>query len=61
MIQYSAAKLIVEKELDLQEENFIQASEMLEYFNKARREMEAEVLGIYYDYLLDNAPLPLVL
>lgn len=61
MIQYSDAKLVVEKELDLEEENFIQDSEMLEYFNKARREAEAEVLGIYEDYLLDKAPLPLVL
>lgn len=61
MITYAEAKAVVEKELDLEEENFIQEAEMLEYFNKARREAEAEVLGIYEDYLLDNAPLALTL
>lgn len=61
MIAYSDAKTVVEKELDLEEEDFVQDAEMLEYFNKARRTAEAEVLGIYEDYLLDNAYLPLVL
>lgn len=61
MITYANAKIVVEKELDLEEETFIQDSEMLEYFNKARREVEAEVLSIYEDYLLDSAPLALTL
>lgn len=58
---YYTAKRKVERDLDLEEENFIQPEEMLEYFNEALREAEAEVLGIYEDYLLDNAPLELVL
>lgn len=59
--EYSAAVAVVEQELDLEEENFIQDSEMLEYFNKGRREAEAEVLGIYEDYLLSSADLALTI
>lgn len=58
---YSDAKLKVERDLDLEEEIFIQDAEMLEYFNEALREAEAEILGIYEDYFLTRAYLPLVL
>lgn len=57
---YAAFKLSVEKELDLEEEDFIQSAEFLEYTNKARRTVEAEVITIYEDYLLDNVALALV-
>jgi len=60
-VQYSTAKAKVERDLDLEEENFIQDEEMLEYFNEALREAEAEVLAIYEDYLLDSASLALVI
>lgn len=51
----------VEQDLDLEEENFIQSSEMLGYTNEGLREVEKQVLTIYQDYLLDSAYLPLVL
>lgn len=60
MIEYLDAKTVVQKELDLEEENFIQDTEMLEYFNKARRKVNQIVQTIYEDYLLDKAYLPLV-
>lgn len=59
-VLYSDAKAKVERDLDLEDEEFVQDSEMLEYFNEALREVEAEVLGIYEDYLLDSAPLALI-
>lgn len=60
-VTYAAAKAKVEQDLDLEEEVFIQDSEMLAYFNDALREAEKEVLTIYEDYLLDKTYLPLVL
>lgn len=58
-VTYATAKAKVQRDLDLEEEEFIQPAEMLEYFNEALREAEAEVLGIYEDYFLDNASLSL--
>lgn len=60
-ITYANAKAKVEKDLDLEGEEFIQTSEMLGYFNDALRDIEKEILTIYEDYLLDKAYLPLVL
>lgn len=57
---YATAKLKVQRDLDLEEETFIQAEEFLEYFNESKREAEAEVLGIFEDYLLTKANLALV-
>lgn len=58
---YSTAKTKVEKDLDLEGEEFIQTSEMLQYFNDGLRDIEKEVLTVYEDYLLDKAYLPLTL
>lgn len=57
---YSDAVTKVELDLDLEAEDFVQPAEMLGYFNEARREAEAELLGVDPDYFLDNAYLPLV-
>lgn len=59
-VTYEDAKKKVERDLDLEEENFIQAEEMLEYFNEALRQAEAEVLGIYEDYFLAKESFALV-
>lgn len=60
-ITYAQALLKVEQDLDLEEEIFIQGTEMLGYFNEAIRDCEAEILTINEDYFLTNALLPLVL
>lgn len=57
---YAVAKLKVQKDLDLEGETFIQDTEMLEYFNEALREAEAEILGINEDYFMTRAYLALV-
>lgn len=54
-------KTKVEQDLDLEEETFIVATEMLGYINEAIRECAAEVNGLYEDYFLTKAFLPLVL
>ena len=60
MTLYSTAKLKIEKDLDLEDEEFVQPSEMMEYFNDGLREAQQEVLTIYEDYFLTKAYLPLV-
>ncbi len=50
----------VEQDLDLEEENFIQATEKLGYLNEGLREAEKQVLTIYQDYLQTSAYIPLV-
>lgn len=59
-VTYLEARTKVEQDLDLEEENFIQDTEMLGYFNEAIRECEAEILTIYEDYFLTRANLALV-
>ncbi len=59
-VTYAAALSKVQKELDMEGEEFVQPTEWLEYFNDALREAEAEILGIYADYFLDLFSLPLV-
>lgn len=56
---YSTAKTKIEKDLDLESEDFVQDEEMLGYFNEAIREAEAEVIGIDPDYFLTSTYLPL--
>lgn len=58
---YTDAVAKVEQDLDLEEEDFIQTTEMLGYFNEALREAAAEISTIYEDYFLTSAALPLVL
>lgn len=50
----------VERDLDLQDETFIQDEEMLGYANEAIDECEAEILTLYEDYFLTSANLALV-
>lgn len=50
----------VERDLDLQDETFIQDEEMLGYANEAIDEAEAEILTLYEDYFLTSANLALV-
>lgn len=59
-VTYTNALAKIERDLDLEEEDFIQASEIMEYFNQAKRASEKIVLEIYEDYLLDSANLALV-
>lgn len=49
----------IARELDLEDEAFIVADEMLGYYNDAVDDAEAEILGIYEDYFLTSALLPL--
>lgn len=45
--------------MDLDEETFIQADEMVSYANEAIREAESEILTLYEDYFLTRASLSL--
>jgi len=45
----------VENESDLQDEDFIRSSELIEYFNEAIDEAEAEIHALYEDYFLKSA------
>lgn len=58
---YAEAKAKIEKDLDLQEENWITDSELMEYFNDAIDEAESEIhkLGLEDEYFLDSAPVAL--
>lgn len=58
---YAALKSKVEKDLDLEDEQFIQPEEMLGYFNAGIDEAEAEIHTIYEDYFLDDHEISLVL
>lgn len=51
---YSELKLYLEKELDLEDETFITADEMLSYFNEAVDLVEAAIHTIYEDYFLTS-------
>jgi hypothetical protein len=58
---YARIKTKVEQDLDLQDETFIEESEMIGYCNEAIDEAEAEIHGLYEDYFLSRANLTLVL
>ncbi len=49
------------REHDLEDETFIGEDEILGYYNDAVDEAEAEIHGIYEDYFLTSAKLPLVI
>lgn len=57
---YQEIKTKIEQDLDLEEETFIQDSELLAYANSAVDEAENEIHGIYEDYFLTRAPIALV-
>lgn len=57
---YEEIKDKVLKDLDLQDEIFIDPDEMMAYANEAIDEAEAEILGLYEDYFLTSSSLALV-
>lgn len=57
---YLQIKTKVEKDLDLEDEDFIQDDEMLGYCNEAIHEAESIILRLCEDYFLDQIPLALV-
>lgn len=59
-VTYLQASTKIMQDLDLEDETFIQASELLGYFNEAIRDAEAEILTIYEDYFLTNTALAFV-
>ena len=50
----------IKRALDIEEEDFIQDTELTEYINEGIRECEAEICNINKDYFLTEAYLPLV-
>ena len=54
---YAELKAYLQKELDLEDETFITADEMLSYFNEAVDMVESSIHNIYEDYFLTTAPL----
>lgn len=56
---YATAKAKILRDLDLEDEEFIQSAEMLAYFNDALRTAKQDVLGLYEDYFLSKAYLAL--
>jgi hypothetical protein len=57
---WSEIRTKVENDLDLQDESFITATELLAYANEAIDEAEAEIHSIYEDYFLSRATITLV-
>lgn len=62
LLTYADLRTKVEKDLDLETEDFIQSDEMIGYFNEAIDECEAEIhkLGMEDEYFLKKTALPLV-
>lgn len=51
----------VERECDLEDEDFVRPEELLDYANEAIDEAEAEIHGLYEDYFLsETPPIPVV-
>jgi hypothetical protein len=59
-LTYGEIRTKIEDDLDLEDETFIQPSELLGYVNDAIKEAEAEILGIYEDYFLSKGNVSLV-
>jgi hypothetical protein len=57
---YSAVRQKIQRDLDIQDELFIQSDELMGYVNDAIDECEAEIMTIYEDYFLTSASLSLV-
>lgn len=58
-LTYGQIRDKVERDLDLEEEQFIQPTEMLGYCNEAIDDVEAKIHTLYEDYFLANSPLPI--
>lgn len=57
---YSELKALLQKELDIEDETFITAIELLGYFNEGVDMVESAIHTIYEDYFLTNAALSFV-
>jgi hypothetical protein len=57
---YSEIKAKILRDLDCEDESFVQPSELLDYVNEAIDEAEAEIHSIYEDYFLTSATITLV-
>lgn len=57
---YGELKAKIDKDLDLEDEQFIQPAEMLGYVNAGIDEAESEIHTIYEDYFLDDHEIDLV-
>jgi len=57
---YAELKALLQKELDIEDETFITATELLGYFNEGVDMVEAAIHTIYEDYFLINTPLTFV-
>lgn len=53
-VTYATAKQKVERELDIQDEDFVDDDEMLGYFNAAIDEAESVIQDLYEDYFLTS-------
>lgn len=60
LMTYGDAKSHVEHELDIQGENFIDVDEMLQFFNSAIDEAEANIHQLFEDYFLTSDYVALV-
>src|SRR3954470_8745840 len=57
---WSELKTKIEADLDLQDEDFVTASELLGYANEAVDEAEAEIHTLYEDYFLTEGTITLI-
>lgn len=57
---YLELKTKIKKDLDLEDETFIQEDELVGYFNEAIDNAEAEILTLFEDYFLTETTLSLV-
>lgn len=57
---YEQLKDKVNKDIAIEDEQFIQPTELLGYFNEAIDQAEQEVLGLYEDYFLNRSTITLV-
>jgi hypothetical protein len=57
---YQEIKQKVNRDLDLEDEDFIQPEELQDYVNEAIDECESEIHTLYEDYFLARAPITLV-
>lgn len=55
----SEAKELIQEEMDTQSETFVSSDELVNYFNEAIDECEAEIHNLYQDYFLTSSPIPL--
>lgn len=57
---FSQIKTLLQQELDLQDETFIVATEIMSYLNEGMKMVEAAIHTIYEDYFLNTASLSFV-